>query len=283
MDQKIISRAIEHLPVPTSVIRRINRVISNPDVSGADVADAISLDPILCGKVLRLANSAYVGLPNRVSSLPHAVVLLGIKRVHSLVLTSELITPLSKQDALPFSLDRFRRHAVTVAYVAESIARHLKRYDAMDEHELFSGALLHDIGKLLAGIVDKKKVRETYETARKQNIPFYRAEKEELSHTVLGHAIAEKWHLPPELGASIRGHHTPACFPELHRTVSVVHIADVMTHLLGYPIYADEKTPNIDDGALQAIQLPFERLRVIGEEILKKQERIASLLEILDG
>jgi len=283
MDQKIISRAIEHLPVPSSIIRRINRVISNPDASGGEVADAISLDPTLCGKVLRLANSAYIGLPHRVSSLPHAVVLLGIKRVHSLVLTSELIAPFSKQDALPFSLDRFRRHAVTVAHVAESIARHLKRYDAMDEHELFSGALLHDIGKLLTGAVDKSGMRETYERSKKMNIPFYRAEKDEMAHTTLGQAIADKWHLPPELCACIRGHHCPACFPELHRTVSVVHIADVMTHILGYPLYEDEKTPNIDDAALRAIQLPFERLRVIGEEILKKQDHIASLLEILDG
>jgi putative nucleotidyltransferase with HDIG domain len=216
VEQKTIDKAIEHLPIPSSVLRRINRVISKPDASGADVANALRFDPTLCGKVLRLANSAYIGLPHRVSSLPHAVVLLGIKRVHSLVLTSELIAPYKQSASLPFSIDRFRRHAVTVAYIAESIARHLKRYDAPDQHELFSGALLHDIGKLLAGAVDGEEVRKTYERAKKMKIPYYRAEREEFSHRALGLAIAEKWHFPPDLSACIRGHHTPACFPDQH-------------------------------------------------------------------
>lgn len=283
MNEKLISKAIEHLPVPSSVLRRISTVIKNPDASSGDVADALRLDPSLSGRVLRLANSAYIGIPRTVSSLPHAVVLLGMKRIHSLVLTSELIAPFRNFGALPFSIDRFRRHAVTVAFIAESIARHLQRYDALDEHELFSGALLHDIGKLLAGMVDSGAVEMAYSQSVKRSVPFYRAEREHFSHAVLGLKLAEKWQFPPELAACIRGHHTPACFPELHRMVSVIHIADVMAHVLGYQLYADEKAPDIDDAALLAVQLPLERLRVIGEDIVERQAQITSLLEIFDG
>jgi putative nucleotidyltransferase with HDIG domain len=281
MDQKLLARAIERLPVPSTVLRRLSRVIGNPEASASDVANALRLDPTLSGKVLRLANSAYIGIPRTVSSLPHAVVLLGIKRVHSLVITTELIAPFKDVSALPFSIDRFRQHAVTVAFIAESIARYLKRYEAVDEHELFSGALLHDIGKLLASEIDRNAVREIYQRSLKRSIPFYRAEKEDFSHTILGLALAEKWQFPEDLSACIRGHHTPACFPELHRMVSIVHIADVMAHVLGYALYPDEKAPHIDDAALAAVQLPVERLKVIGDDILKKQDQIASLLDIL--
>lgn len=283
MNQKLFSRAIERLPVPSSVLRRISRLLADPETSANTIAEVLKLDPALSGKVLRLANSAYIGIPRTVSSLPHAVVLLGMKRIHGIVLTSELLTPFHHSTSLPFSMDRFRRHAVTVAFIAESIGRHLQRYDALNEHELFSGALLHDIGKLLAGAVDPDAVSEIHKRSRKLTIPFYRAERDEFSHTFLGLQLAQRWQFPTELSACIRGHHTAACFPELHRMVSIIHIADIMAHLLGYALYPDEKTPAIDDAALSAVQLPVERLRVIAEDILKQQEQIGSLLDIFDG
>jgi putative nucleotidyltransferase with HDIG domain len=281
MTDKHISRVMERLPVPSSVVHQISTAASNPDTSASDIAEVLKRDTVLSGKVLRLANSAFIGIPRTVSSLPNAVVLLGVKRIHSLVLTTELLSPV-KSASLPFSIDRFRRHAVTVAFIAESIARHLKRYDAPDEHELFSGALLHDIGKLLAGIADPEGVAAIYKRCRQRSIPYYRAEDEALSHTLLGLALAEQWKFPSELVACIRGHHTAACFPEQHRLVSVIHIADVMAHLLGFALFPDEKTPALDDAALAEVQLPVERLRVIAEDILEKQEQIASLLEILE-
>ncbi len=282
MDQKLLFRAIERIPVPSSVLCRLARVTGNPTASASDVAATLQLDPALSGKVLRLANSAYVGIPRTVSSLPNAVVLLGMKRIYALAITSELIAPLLDSSRLPFSTARFRRHSVTVAFIAEAIGRCLKRYDSLDEHELFSCGLLHDIGKLPAGTVDPEGVTSVYRRSRKLRIPFFRAEKEEMSHTALGLTLANKWHFSPELSACIRGHHTPVCFPELHRLVSVIHIADVMAHLLGVATYPDEKAPQVDDAALEAVRLPPERLRVIGEDALKQQEKIASMLEILD-
>jgi len=283
MNQKQISRAIEHLPIPTPVVRRVNRIVTNPESSAVTVAEALRMDPALSGKVLRLANSAYIGIPRTVSSLPNAVVLLGMKRIHSIVLASELLAPFRLSSSLPFSIDRFRRHAVTVAFIAESIAKHLQRYDALDEHELFSGALLHDIGKLLLGAVEPAAVSSTYMQSKQSAIPYFLAEQDAYSHTVVGFELAQQWRFPVELAACIRGHHNAACFPELHRMVSVIHIADVMTHLLGFALYPDEKTPAIDEASLSAVQLPVERLRVIAENIMDRQEQIASLLEIFEG
>lgn len=283
MNRKHLSYIIERLPVPSSVLHRINRILANPETSANDVAEVLKLDPALSGKVLRLANSAYIGIPRTVSSLPHAVVLLGMKRIYGIVLASELLKPFPNSAHIPFSLDRFRFHAVTVAFIAESIGRHLQRYDAISEHELFSGALLHDIGKLLAGIADPDAMTEIYKRSRKLEIPFYRAENDEFSHTVLGLELAQRWQFPAELAACIRGHHAAACFPESHRMVSVIHIADIMAHVLGFALYPDEKTPEIDEAALSSVQLPVERLRVIAGDILQRQEQIASLLEIFTG
>lgn len=282
MDQKTIAHAIARLPTPSEAIRHIGMVIRNKDASAKDVAEALRLDPVLAGKALRLANSAYIGIPCTVSSLQHAIVLLGIKRIHALLLTSELLLPFSNNTSLPFSLDAFRRHAVTVAFIAESIARHLKRYSAVDEHEIFSGALLHDIGKLLAADIFQDEVIATLTRCAAMELPFYRAEESEYAHTRLGALLAQQWHFPSDLAACIGYHHGPACAaPEHHRIVSIIHIADIMAQLLDRATVTDEVAPHIDGAALQAIELPVERLRVIAEDIIKKQDQVDSLLAAL--
>ncbi len=281
-NEKLISNAIERLPVPSAVLRRINGVISDPEASADAVAEVLKWDPALAGKILKLANSAYIGIPRTVSSLSYAVVLLGTKRIRAIVLASHLLSGIGRSASLPFSIDRFRRHSVTVALIAESIGKHLQRYNAVGEHELFSGALLHDIGKLIAGVAAPDTMRDIYRQSMKLRIPFHRAENDEYSHTNLGLQLAQKWRFPSELAACIRGHHTAACFPEFHRLVSIIHISDVMAHLLGYALYQDEKPPMVDDAALRSVELPIERLRIIAEDNLRKQEQIASLLEIFN-
>ena len=281
ISQKLLSRISGRLPVPSVSLQKIFGVLRSPDASATDIADAIKLDPSLSAKVLRLANSAYIGLPRAVSSVHHAVVLLGIRRIHSLVITCELLSPCRDLALFPFSIDRFRTHSVIVAFIAEAIGKHLRRYYYIDERELFSGALLHDIGKLLAAVAEPDTVEEIHIRSRGLSIPFYRAENDSFSHTVFGQYLAEVWGLPLELAACIRGHHTAFCFPEYHRLVSIVHVADVMAHLIGYSVYEDEVTPAIDDAALSEIDLPVERLRVIADEILAHEDQISSLLEIL--
>jgi len=281
LTSKTISRLSGHLPVPSAALQKIAEVLRDPDASATDLALVLKEDPSVAGKVLRLANSAYIGFPRAVSSVQHAVVLLGFKRIQSLIITTELLSSCRNTASFPFSIDRFRLHSVTVACIAENIGRHLRRYRDIDENELFSGALLHDIGKLIAAIVDPSEVKTVSGRSIEQCIPYYRAETDTFSHTIFGSAVGEAWNFPAELIACIRGHHAAACFPDYHRIVSIVHIADVMAHLIGYPLFPEEVTPAIDEAALREVDLPVERLRVIADEILNKQELIGSLLEVV--
>ncbi|GAG15882.1 unnamed protein product, partial [marine sediment metagenome] len=145
---------INTLPSLSPVVQKISAVIADPDVSANDVVDVLKLDPAIASKVLRLANSAYIGMPRTVSSLQNAVVILGQRRIHSLVLAASTLSALKPDNSLPFSYMRFWKHSVTVAIICESIARHLKRYDPIEAGEVFCGGILHDIGKLVLGVYD---------------------------------------------------------------------------------------------------------------------------------
>jgi HD-like signal output (HDOD) protein len=136
----------------------------------------------------------------------------------------------------------------------------VQRYTPLDEQELFSAGLLHDVGKLAiaagsAGTLESVRLRSVA-----GSLPFFSAEAE-APHATIGAMLAEQWHLPPELRRAIGGHHTPS-----GGAAAIVNVADVMAHLVGYTIFSGEVLPPVDETALAAIPLPPERLKIIAED-----------------
>ena len=64
----------------TATIQLLNTV-NNPDVEFEDLAKIISMDIGLSYKLLRYINSAFFALPNKVSSINHAISYLGLKEI----------------------------------------------------------------------------------------------------------------------------------------------------------------------------------------------------------
>jgi putative nucleotidyltransferase with HDIG domain len=281
VDEKAFSKAVSALPAFTPVLRRICKTVEDSNSSASEIEAVLRLDPVIAGKVLRLANSAYIGMPRNVSSLRNAVVLLGVKRVHSLVLASHILGPGARELTLPFSIIRFWRHSVTTALIAEAIARYLKRYENFDEHEVFAGALLHDIGKLIQGVLYPALIVAVEKKSREELIPFFIAEQEHKNHELLGAMYCEHWCLPFDLTACISGHHNPKKQTHEKKQVSIIHVADIMSHILGYSVFPDEIIPGIDEQTLSFVEVPLERLRVIAETAVKDQRAIESLVEII--
>lgn len=282
MDNKVFEKAVYHLPSLSPALRHIISVVNNPESSSTDVARVLRLDPVIAGKVLRLANSVYTGIPSTVSSLQNAVTLLGLKRISSLVLVCGFKIN-SYRSNIPFSLRKFWRHSVSVALVAESIAKHLKRYEVVDANEVFSSAVLHDIGKLVMGIFFPQIISSSYNKASSKKIPFNCAESEDANHAKIGEKLADTWNLPADLRAAIGGHHWHSNPDEYLELLSIIHVSDIMVHMLGISVFDNETVPKIEERALHEIQLPVEMLRTIVDAALKDQKKIESVLEIFEN
>jgi putative nucleotidyltransferase with HDIG domain len=283
MDHKTIVKAVTDLPTPSAVYRRICEVMDDPDSSVADISEVLKLDPAISSKVLRLANSAYTGIPNTVSSLHNAIVLLGTKKIQSLVIASGLLSVFRNRKITSFSLEQFWKHSVTVALISESIAKHLKRYGSIDENEAFSGAILHDIGKLVIGYYYPDILSLAYEKSIEEKIAFFQAEEDLMSHFKIGEMLAEHWSFPPDLKAVISFHHFPDKAQEHLNLISIVHVSDVMVHILGCPIMVGEIDPLISEAALKAIELPPERLSVIAEHAIDDRKRLETILQMFSS
>ncbi|MDP2992395.1 MAG: HDOD domain-containing protein, partial [Deltaproteobacteria bacterium] len=206
---KLISEQIEQLPPFPMVINHILSMIEDPDATLADLAKVILNDPSLTGNILRATNSAYYGFPNKVSTVSHAVSLLGLNEVKSLALSLPIKDAFFTKNR-SFGLDQADLwiHSVGVGISGRKIGEKMC-YPVPEE--AFVAGLLHDIGKNLLNDVFPERFDQALHRAEEQQRALVDIEQELLtiSHATIGYWLAQHWKLPDTLTAAIQNHHQP--------------------------------------------------------------------------
>ena len=105
-----------NLPSLPSIAVQVLDLAGKPDVDIAEIARVISKDPALSTKILRTVNSSFYGRSQHVGTISHALVILGLQSVKTLVLGFSLVTTLNKnksqglQSPEILATQHFRRH-----------------------------------------------------------------------------------------------------------------------------------------------------------------------------
>jgi putative nucleotidyltransferase with HDIG domain len=208
---KRIQRFISRMPSLSTTAAKVLEICNNPMSSPNDLNRVISLDPVLIGQVMKLINSAYYGIPNRITSLTRAIIMLGINTVKNLVMASTVMASLKGIRPLKtFAVDQFWMHSLCVGVTAKILAR--KQGVPMFEHETyFVTGLLHDLGKIAMMSCFPEAYRNTLRKADYDQLSLCSCEVEDFgfTHCNVGHLIATKWKLGHEMIDAIRLHHDP--------------------------------------------------------------------------
>ena len=278
---KIIEK-IEDLPSPDFVVQKIMQVASNPNASAKEVSQVISADPSLSSRILKIANSAYYGIPRKISVLSEAVMILGFKTVRNLALSVFTYDRFFKGSNEQSSIDRKRlwRHFVTTAVISETLAS-IVGYPVKEE--LFIAGLLHDIGKIVYDVITPKILASVYEVASKTKKTFTDVERdlEIPHHGIIGAKLLEKWNFPDLIITTVENHHDPSSVRDsvYSEIVSMVHISNVLANLL-YPgdslSFGD---PYLDPAALNDVSIKPKGILNLLE---KSKEKISKAQEFLD-
>jgi HD-like signal output (HDOD) protein len=253
--QRIIEN-IKQLPALPIIVTRLIKVVTSPDTSAEDAADLIEKDPALTTKVLRLANSAFYGMPRSISSVSSAVVVLGFNTLKSLVLGASVITMFpSTGPKAAFDRLRFWKHSIVSAMVARTIAQHIMGTTIMDPQSAFCAGIMHDIGKLIFELFTPKEYAAVCRMSQEKGISLVDAEAAVMgiTHAQIGHILADKWALPLELEAAIVHHHEPQAEKSIKELVTTVHLADGIAHRLDCGLWDEEALPAEWNGARGAL------------------------------
>src|SRR2546421_2324499 len=122
--QQTLEKKLADLPPLPAVVTRIMQTINNPMTGADELSRLIALDQGLSSKVLRIVNSSYYGFPKRISTITHAVVILGFNTVRNLVLGVSAFGLLG-QKSMPYGLNRskFWEHSIATAVGGGVVAR----------------------------------------------------------------------------------------------------------------------------------------------------------------
>lgn len=257
--KSLIAR-IGELPTLPSVILRINALLSNPRTTAQEVGIAIASDQSIAAKIIRLVNSAMYGFPGRISTITHAIVILGFSTVKNVILTTSILSNFDMKKNIPgFDMSGLWMHSLATGSIARLIAQEI---GYKGKEEAFVGGLLHDLGKVIHALYLQESFIRILNYSQSQNILYLESEKllEKTSHDQIGAWLSEKWNLPADLTAVLTHHHHPNLAGSHALLVSIVHVADVLARSLqiGHP--GDLSLPIIDLDAWNRLELTEEQI-----------------------
>jgi len=272
-----IMTQVKSFPGMPATAARLMPLLQNPDSSASKIEEILKYDPGLTANILKLTNSAYFGLPSRVSSVRQAIMLLGWKRLLQLVMTM-CMSALMKKPVPGYDLPRGElwRHSVAVSVAADLLVKSLSISDA---DEVFTAALLHDIGKLILGDYVQEDL-EKIEGMVTKGISFEVAEYGVLgtNHATIGARILQNWSLPQELVNAVSWHHDPESCDHYCLLSDVVHVANIVGRRVGFGKGRDGQALEPSLEVAERLGVNQNHIDTLAEETLQEVGRLAEIL-----
>lgn len=206
--EKRLVEAVERMPAFPSSAQTVLELSSDIDSPSRDLVAVIEKDPVMTAKILKIINSAYYSLPNKITSVGQAVVYMGSNTIKNLALSFAALGALPERNPLNFSIQKYLIHSLVTACMARELCSIAGDKD-VEPSDAYVAGLLHDFGKVVLAQYMTSEYQQIMEKAIADKIPLHQAEKEILGvdHALVGAMLARRWRFPKELVRCIADHH----------------------------------------------------------------------------
>jgi len=198
-----IIKSMGELPPSPIVATKLLELLRQPDLKTSELANAVSLDPVISGRVLRMANSAFYGQQRQVKAVDRAIIVVGQNVLKELALEYSLR---STQKTYGLLERRLWENSIGCAVASRMIA---ERLTEVDKGEAYLAGLQHHIGKVLMINRDKDLYKEVMAIVdagkgvlRDVECGFFA-----YSHDLVGAALLDFWNYPKVVVAVAQHHH----------------------------------------------------------------------------
>jgi HD-like signal output (HDOD) protein/CheY-like chemotaxis protein len=247
---KTLVRQMKHLPSIPTLYTQVVKKISRPDTSVEEIGALIGRDISMTAQVLKLANSAFFGLQQQLSSPEEAVAYLGLDTIKSLVLSIHAFSQFDKAETGALKIAALWSHSLQVASSAKRISK-LEGQDAKSAEEAFTAGLLHDIGKLVLAINLPNEYSEAVRLAHTGlELPLAEHQVFSFNHADVGGYLIGLWGLPVPVVEAVALHHCPSRATQTaFSPLTSVHAANVLEWERANSVNGTPG-PQFDDGYL---------------------------------
>jgi diguanylate cyclase (GGDEF)-like protein len=229
-----IFERMQNLPTLPGIAKMILEAMKKEETTLNEIADILSKDPPLSAKVLKIVNSALYALPMKITSVSHAVSLLGMNTVKNLALSFSLVKNQQKSNGSHFDYGMYWKTSLIGALSSRLMAR--KIFPILEEQAFFVG-LLQNIGMLALNeaipnqygliLTQEERIRSDYHLTEKQILGF--------DHMDIGGLLVKKWGLPEAFSVPISYHHRLKKLenedPEIEILTKIIHLSSFFVDL----------------------------------------------------
>lgn len=188
-DFQTVVRSVRDLPPMPAVANKVLELLGDPDVNYGKLGEAISSDPAVSARLLKVANSAFYSMKRQIKTLDHAIAIVGERTLRSLVLAASL-EGISKSYGLLEKL--LWEDAMGCAIGSRIIAR---KFSTADPEEAFLAGLFRHLGKIVMNYSEPETYRKLVEAAYTEGTSTSELEDRffPYAHEVVGAAVLDKW------------------------------------------------------------------------------------------
>lgn len=272
--------SVVHLIGLPSVYARLDEILKDPNHTRDDIANVVSIEPVLCARILRVINSSYYALPKSVENIATAINLIGEYDIRNMVLVTSVVNSMSSLVDDGIDIFVFWQHSIRCGIAVRLLA---KKYTEMDPELLFLCGLLHDLGQLLI----YKKEPELSATVSwyviNEGRERYQVEQELLGfdHAEVAALLLEYWGLSEKIYTIITRHHQ-VDDKHYYKEAKLLSLADHLSHFLELDdnlanIYF-ETLPKIIKSSLSELSIQKEALFELLSEVKEQSQAIEDII-----
>ncbi len=272
--EELISQTSDLVSLPDIYVR-VKAVIYDPDSTMTDVSDVLSYDPAICARLLKVANSAFFGVPSKVETIKAAIRLLGTQQVHDLVLAATITKSFPDIPDNLISMEDFWVNSVRCGLLAKLLG---EQCNSRDTERFFVGSLLHDVGHLIMYQTVPEESQEALIAARQNNRPLYLIERDIVGcdYGQVGSELMQSWNFPQSWIEAVRYQNEPADAREFSFDASIMHLSVRLNDIDSTGEVPAEALNLIDPIAWEITGIPED---VIEPLLLAADEQLGSAVE----
>lgn len=243
-----IVAAIEQIPTLPKTATDIMDALDSEEVNIDRITELIEQDPALAVQVLKFANSPFCGTIHTVSSVKHAIVVMGLGEVKSLLMVFAVQKFFDSSTVDNDNRKRFWTHSLVCSHIANYLTRYFQR---PADDTVFISALIHDLGKIILDQYFHKEFLEIIDYITLENTSFKEAEKVVvgLTHYQIAAKLLKQWCFPQKVVMQVFYHHAPWHETEFAENAAIIYLANILTKMAGYPCLEEEEKIEVVDFA----------------------------------
>ena len=278
-----ILEGVGQIPTLPTIVMRALQIINDPGARAEDLGRLLSRDPALSVKVLRLANSAYYGIPRTISSINQAVIILGFNTLRSLVLSATVFKIFETKGGI--ERGRYWKHSVCAALGARLVARKVAKIHSVNSESAFMTGLLHKIGILVFDMVAQAVHADVLKQAETGEASLAELEVKMLglNYAQLGGLLAERWELPEELQQPIVHHIAPSGSDEWAVQAALVHLGAFLAEQCGGSLLEHGIPYSLDSTVFEILQIPPESVSSLMAELKPELAAADDFFSLVQG